>query len=170
MITRSGVGGLSFRSQRLLQRRYRLHTYDYRESFNRRPDEPIGNKYECDGIRYLVNHKAKTLRVVKYSGISPIPCTVYIEGEQYKVTAIGYEGGFDPCDIAELEIPDSVEILEGFANSRIGKIHFSPTTKVKTIIGFQCCSLEVLEFPPSVEIIGEEGYIAVEEMQIAHTF
>jgi hypothetical protein len=96
---------------------------------------PSGD-YIFDGIGYVVNHGTKTLRVVWYSGESRIPCTVAIAGEQYTVTVIGCSKGFHCCEFELLEIPDSVEILEGFATSRIARIHFSPRTTVKSINGF----------------------------------
>jgi hypothetical protein len=103
-------------------------------------------------------------------GESPIPSFVDIEGEQYRVSSIGYDGGFDSCCIEEFEIPDSAEILKGFANSSIGRINFSATTTIKQIIVFQCCIFEVLEFPPSVEIIGDIYGGAYSELESSGTF
>jgi hypothetical protein len=74
--------------------------------------------------------------VLYYSGQAPFPCTFTISCDQYDATSIGYDGGFDSCCIDESEIPDSLDILRCFANSRIGRLHFSPTRRIKQIIGF----------------------------------
>ena len=95
-----------------------------------------------DGIDYYLNKSDMTATVTgpkTCSGHLVIPEKVAYEGEEYKVTSIGYSAFYKCSSLASVEIPSSV--------TSIGEWAFR-----------ECSSLASVEIPSSVTSIGKSAF------------
>ena len=102
-----------------------------------------GDKFEVDGITYVVNNDVNTVSVTSgstnYSGNVVIPSQVIYEGKTYSVTSIGVMA-FDGCSgLTSITIPESVK--------SIGDEAFK-----------HCSGLTSITIPESVEGIGWRAF------------
>ena len=119
-----------------------------------------GDKFEVDGITYVVNNDVNTVSVTsgnaKYSGDVAIPSSVVYLGNTYSVTSIG-SWAFAFCDeLTSVTIPNSVTFIDmdAFQECSLTSITIPNSVTDIRFEAFRNCSLTSVTIPSSVSSIG----------------
>ena len=119
-----------------------------------------GDKFEVDGITYVVNNDVNTVSVTsgnaKYSGDVAIPSSVVYLGNTYSVTSIG-SWAFAFCDeLTSVTIPNSVTSIDmdAFQECSLTSITIPNSVTDIRFEAFRNCSLTSVTIPSSVSSIG----------------
>ena len=120
-----------------------------------------GDKFEVDGITYVVNNDVNTVSVTsgnaKYSGDVAIPSSVVYQGNTYSVTSIG-SWAFAFCDdLTSVTIPNSVTSIgdEAFYGcDRLTSVTIPNSVTDIRFEAFRNCGLTSVTIPSSVRSIG----------------
>ena len=119
-----------------------------------------GDKFEVDGITYVVNNDVNTVSVTsgnaKYSGDVAIPSSVVYLGNTYSVTSIG-SWAFAFCDeLTSVTIPNSVTSIDmdAFQECSLTSITIPNSVTDIRFEAFRNCGLTSVTIPSSVRSIG----------------
>ena len=116
-----------------------------------------GDKFEVDGITYVVNNDVNTVSVTsgnaKYSGDVAIPSSVVYLGNTYSVNSIGDNAFRDCHDLTSIIIPNSVKYIgeRAFVGCGLTSITI-PESVVRIDFKALCCNIH------SITILGSPNF------------
>lgn len=124
-------------------------------------------------LYYLIDSKAKTAKITyrddmkgTYCDDIVIPETIDVNGDQYKVTAIG-DSAFMDCNWMSVDIPRTIRIIgkNAFRNTYISGIKFHDDSELEIIEDYAFLShlcIEELNLPQGLKSIGDEAFYLFE--------